>query len=477
MDQNYKRMLTLIEGDGDSLAKKAEMYYQRRPVLLSHVEEFYRTYKSLAERYEHLTGDMRKHLLPELQSQGSGSIGDSGSEITTSQDPKISSRRGIGHRAAGFDFFLGYGRSGLDRSASRDETPSVSDSETESDVSSLHSYPGTRSAEPEVESCGENQEQEYKMGSIRRSSSENFDDVHSKIAGYEEELKMAKEEVAYLKAELEKCKAFEFPVVEDSSSVENKVELEIDAESSETVEVDEVKELRSTKRRLQDVEREVIKLRRESSESNRKMQDLVKVAQKESTSWKGKLEAEKRVVAKLQERIARYKMSLSEREKEVRELKDVISDATRKYQLHDELSKLGQVNTALEERLREWEVHCQSQETQLTKLKDEIEQLKSDISDKTRRVQVLESDLDEHKLKYESSESKVRAIEDEIVQMQQTIAEGEVNRKRAEELREEVEQYKDLILEAAEGKREAIRQLCYSLEHYRIGYQQLRKAL
>ncbi|KAL9238902.1 hypothetical protein vseg_013270 [Gypsophila vaccaria] len=530
MDQNYKRMLTLIESDGDSLAKKAEMYYQRRPVLLSHVEEFYRTYKSLAERYENLTADLRKHLLPELQIQGLGSVGDSGSETTSlwpPQDPKIS-RRGIGHRAAGFDFFLGYGRSGLDRSATRDETSSISDSETESDVSSLHSYPGvaanageetlqTRSVEPEVESCSEekflNHEQEYKMGSFRRSSSENFEDVHSKIAGYQEELKMAKdkiheseEEIAYLKTELLKCKSLEhprnlfleFPVVENSSSLE-KDELDID-ESGETLELPEekvqalVKELRSAKNRLQVMDREVAKLRKESTESSesiRKMQDLLKGAQKECTLWKAKLETEKRLVAKLQERIARYKMSLSERENEVRELKEVISDAGRKYQLHAEISKLADAKAILEERLHEWEVNYHSLETQHgmleTKLKDEIEQLKADLTDKTGMLEVMESELEEHKLKFDSlltekeeADSKVRAKEDEIVEMQHSIAE---NGKRVEELslrvtelREEVERHKDSILEAAEGKREAIRQLCYSLEHYRIGYQQLRKA-
>ncbi|XP_074295147.1 protein NETWORKED 4A-like [Silene latifolia] len=539
MDQNYKRMLTLIDGDGDSFAKKAEMYYQRRPELLSHVEEFYRTYKLLAERYEHLTGDMRKHLLPELHSQGSSGF-DLGSETAavawTPQDPKIG-RRGIGHRAAGFDFFLGYGRSGPDRSARGDETSSISDSETESDISSLHSYPGmivnageegtqTRLTEPEIESCSEekfqNQGQEYnKIGSFRRSSSENFDDVHSRIAVYEEELKMAKEkifeseeEIANLKTELQKCKSLEhvgnlpleFPALRDSSSLDAENEDALD-ESSNTLDLDVsgpedkiqalVKELRNTRARFQVVDKELMKLRKEngeSTESIRKMQDLLKMAQKDSATWKRMLETEKRLASKLQERIARYKTSLSDREKEVRELKEELSDANRKYQLHAEISRLSDEKIGLEERLREWEVHCRSLETQHgmleTKLNDEIEQQKADIADKTARLESLESDFDAYKLKYaslltekEEVESKVREKEDQIIQMQHTIAENEVFRKKAEEvsmrveeLREEVEGQKDLIMEAAEGKREAIRQLCYSLEHYRNGYQQLRQA-
>jgi hypothetical protein len=50
-------------------------------------------------------------------------------------------------------------------------------------------------------------------------------------------------------------------------------------------------------------------------------------------------------------------------------------------------------------------------------------------------------------------------------------------RVRVCELEEEVEKQKLIIFDGAEGKREAIRQLCFSLEHYRHGYQQLRQVL
>jgi len=60
MDKHVKTMLKLIEEDADSFAKKAEMYYKKRPELLNQVEEFYRMYRSLAERYDHLTGELRK---------------------------------------------------------------------------------------------------------------------------------------------------------------------------------------------------------------------------------------------------------------------------------------------------------------------------------------------------------------------------------------------------------------------------------
>ena len=42
-------MLKLIEEDADSFAKKAEMYYQKRPELVALVEEFYRLKRALTD--------------------------------------------------------------------------------------------------------------------------------------------------------------------------------------------------------------------------------------------------------------------------------------------------------------------------------------------------------------------------------------------------------------------------------------------
>ncbi|GAB2281486.1 hypothetical protein Dimus_016073 [Dionaea muscipula] len=57
LDQKTKAMLKLIDEDADSFAQRAEMYYKKRPELISMVEEFYRAHRSLAERYEQLKSD------------------------------------------------------------------------------------------------------------------------------------------------------------------------------------------------------------------------------------------------------------------------------------------------------------------------------------------------------------------------------------------------------------------------------------
>ncbi|KAL0922485.1 hypothetical protein M5K25_006474 [Dendrobium thyrsiflorum] len=60
MEGMVKNMINLIEVDADSFAKKAEMYYQKRPELVNFVEEAYRAYKALADRYDRISGDLHK---------------------------------------------------------------------------------------------------------------------------------------------------------------------------------------------------------------------------------------------------------------------------------------------------------------------------------------------------------------------------------------------------------------------------------
>ncbi|XP_076944406.1 protein NETWORKED 1D-like [Bidens hawaiensis] len=60
VDIKVKAMIKLIEEDADSFARRAEMYYKMRPELMKLVEELYRAYRALAERYDHATGALRQ---------------------------------------------------------------------------------------------------------------------------------------------------------------------------------------------------------------------------------------------------------------------------------------------------------------------------------------------------------------------------------------------------------------------------------
>lgn len=562
MDQSVKRMLKLIEEDGDSFAKKAEMYYQKRPELISHVEDFYRIYRSLAERYDHVTGELRKNILSDLQSQGSG-ISDLGSEpASTCPSPdQRERRRKSGRRAAGFDFFLGSGGSSSDLYNKGDESSSLSDSESGSDDSSVNNYLG-------VPGKQQMQQEENADRSLRGTGNGNCEDLLGKIAGYEEELRAAKEkiqlseeEIVRLKTELQKYgplnftnnfqaelvelpprdikmqeSELEFAKKQASEFEEGAVGLEVDCSDPGLKIQSLVEELRITKERLQGSEKEIANLidelaSRGSSESISHMQEQLELAHKDIAMWKAKLDREKREVSKLQERVGRYKTSLSDREHEIRELKEVISDADHNFELEKSLlmtkiSKLLDNQSHLEEKLKEWELRCQSLEEEIKQVdaektetkalleeqeklwKTKIEQLKADTAESGDRINDLNKSLDALKLKHDTLMSerdelsaRVHALiselssrDDQKIQMDKYLHQLRIEqaelvagagdarrlveelRSKAKQLEEEVERQKGLVSEAAEEKREAIRQLCFSLDHYRNGYNRLRQA-
>lgn len=71
-----KQMIKLIEKDADSFAKKAEMYYQKKLELIGLVDEFHCMHRSLAERYENITGELRKASPLKLKSHSEISSSD-----------------------------------------------------------------------------------------------------------------------------------------------------------------------------------------------------------------------------------------------------------------------------------------------------------------------------------------------------------------------------------------------------------------
>lgn len=60
MEGKVEHVLNLIQKDGDSFARRAEMYYRHRPELISFVEETVRAYRALAERYDKLSTELQK---------------------------------------------------------------------------------------------------------------------------------------------------------------------------------------------------------------------------------------------------------------------------------------------------------------------------------------------------------------------------------------------------------------------------------
>ncbi|XP_073142853.1 uncharacterized protein [Henckelia pumila] len=87
MEEIVRRILKIVQGeeDVDSFAKKAELYFKSKTELVNLVEEFYRMYRSLAERYNIVSGKILKTMHSDLVSQGSGNS-DVGSEQSTGSE-------------------------------------------------------------------------------------------------------------------------------------------------------------------------------------------------------------------------------------------------------------------------------------------------------------------------------------------------------------------------------------------------------
>ncbi|GMY10421.1 protein NETWORKED 4A-like isoform X1 [Fagus crenata] len=562
MDQSMKRMMKLIEEDGDSFAKKAEMYYQKRPELISHVEEFYRMYRSLAERYDHVTGELRKNIPSELQSQSSV-ISDIGLELAYTPDHKLG-RRKSNHRAAGFDFFLGSGGNSTDIQKEGDESSTLTDSEPESDDSSVNNYSvlfgnggdqrlnrNTIELEIELRELKEKlrmQQEENADGSSRGVKIEIPEEFIARIAQYEQELRitnekmrLSEEENTRLKIEIQRIKSLEFSndfqselgssTLEDVKTRDAELTSDIQdriGESEANVSDPDVKikalveELRINKERLQDSEKEIASLKHElesskSSENIPQLQEQLVLAQKEIATWKTKFNSEKREVSKLQDRIARLKSSLSDRYHEIRDLKLEVSDAEQKIfpeksQLKTEMSKVSVERTRLEEELRDWECRARLLEEEIRNVKaekmemeerltGELVQLRADIVERgdhienlNKSLDTLTSERDDLNAKVLNLKAEVSSRDDRIDQMDEHLQKLQVEHmelmsgmeearklveqlgSRGKELEEEIERQRVMISEGAEEKREAIRQLCFSLEHYRNGYHMLRQA-
>ncbi|XP_021290538.1 protein NETWORKED 3A-like isoform X2 [Herrania umbratica] len=65
LDRKINAILSIIvQDDGDSLAKRAEMYYEKRPELIHMVEDLHKSYRSLADKYDQLRSEVKRDSHP-----------------------------------------------------------------------------------------------------------------------------------------------------------------------------------------------------------------------------------------------------------------------------------------------------------------------------------------------------------------------------------------------------------------------------
>ncbi|PAN32427.1 hypothetical protein PAHAL_5G486800 [Panicum hallii] len=491
MDKQVKEMLKLIEDEGDSFAKKAEMYYQRRPLLVTHVENFYRMYRALAERYDNVTGELRKNLPSSLQSQGSG-ISETDSEtqsISPSPEPNMEQKtpkQKRKTRAVGFDVFLGSGGSSdISKKGSDGSSSSSSDSDSEVDEGSEENGNGIS----------------YIMNGRINELEEELQEARQQIEALEEknmhcQCEKLEESLKQVSSEKEDLVA---AVLANKNNIEG-LKGDLAKVTGEKLQLEaQVKELEQASQSLDDSSAEIMKL-----------QEIIKDLQ-------ARLQNDSNEKSILEERALEFEQvhkQLEDSRTEVRELQATINN------LKDDLGKSLQEKALLQDRVKDLEqASCDlnasvaSLEGKLTATEAQLEQLRAEKAEASLKSEEQISELNEtiadlkKKLDLLSSEKsavdnkmsillidvttrdeKLKEMDSHLHQLHlehvKLLEEADVARKAVSDLRarvceleEEVEKQKLMISDSAEGKREAIRQLCFSLDHYRHGYEQLRQLL
>ncbi|KAM2281302.1 hypothetical protein ACFX1S_041922 [Malus domestica] len=487
MDQSIKQMLKLIKEDGDSLPNKDEMFLQKMSEL---VQEFHRMYRSLAGCFEHLTKEAHKGF-------GGSEYGfNQGSPLLT-PDANHGLRKSD-DQVVGFDISLSSDGSSpaltLKNGAESSSSSSLG-SESDSPNSPVSNY-----SVPPPSADFDSQGWQQKIA-----------ELETKLSSLKEKLQVKESDLT-----MEKMRVFELQ--------EQIVELENRASDRDNEIRKLMEDLEVTKERLKGSDEKIANLKHE-------LADIISKGADQMQGVESQLDSERKHVSELQERIVRYNADIFGRDLEVMQLKRALRDAQEQFSLEKadlqadissfaakqivldmRLEELSLRNKRLEDEIRQCETNKMETESLHAvyemALQDDISRLKVEVADKNGHVEAVNEDLDMFKLKCdmlmaEKDElngraqtlmANVSSRDNQIQEMAghlsrlQTEHEGLIVgsesarrlvdelKTRVEELQQEVKRQSVVISDGAEEKREVIRQLCFSLEHYRSGYQELRQA-
>ncbi|KAI3863902.1 hypothetical protein MKW98_031494 [Papaver atlanticum] len=279
-------------------------------------------------------------------------------------------------------------------------------------------------------------------------------------------------------------------------------------------------------------EEEVAQLKLELDATKSSLKEEVAKLELELDATKSSLKAFEVQTTLLKEQNKTLDVYVSKRDMEIKELKVAISNAELKFR--NEKSQLQKVVLALEQGQGEIETKLKNSESKVRKLVEEYKRaegehnefrvlqrnretemrsemerhLKAKMVEKGKQVEDLNKNLDELKSNFDTLraerdelDAKVTSLTTDVLSRNEMIChmeehlrmlhkehvdiisrcEGatkqvEEQKKRLRRIEREVEWQRDMIAEGAEEKREAIRQLCFSLEHYRNRYYEFRNA-
>ncbi|KAG0496975.1 hypothetical protein HPP92_001666 [Vanilla planifolia] len=494
IDRLVSETLKLIEADGDSFAKKAQMYYLSRPELISRVENFYRLYRALAERYDQATIELAKYMSTEPQCHDSCNGSEIGTEAISASLPSSPDRTpevkafhfGPRLKAAGFNFFLG-SEEISDRSRKRSDESS-SESGSESDYyKHVYGY-------------------------------DNASFLEARVIELQNELRKARDKLQENRNGLkEQCELLlnrvDLVLSPANSTIESQAAFEMNFVALERMITELEVELPDHKGEFEHFQEEVKAAAEHFEIEISRREDIIKEYKTTFGEILNKIvQDDSSLVAETKAddaEILEGKSTMETKSKEevqtMRDMKACVRQSSNRLLLRErsvleaQLCSLMVSNNSYESKIQALEVRvkqleaeksniCTESEERLTEINQNLEDYKVKVVTLTSEKEQLDARVGKLEDDVKAQDEHTRTVEEHLHELQeehkkqaqeiQNAQKALVDQtNRVKELEDEVEGQRLLIIDGAEGKREAIRQLCFSLEHYRVGYQELRQML
>lgn len=421
MDSKIKRMIKIIDEDADSFARRAEMYYRRRPELMSLLEELYRAYRALAERHDHAAGELRsaqRKMAEAFPDEFQLDLDDDLPAETLSTETEADSRDMT-------PFFLSFINSGDSKKRAKDDQEHE---KLQKEISSLSQ---------------ENQELKKKISSVL----ENSDRAESEVASLKEALAQqeAEKEAAFSQCQQssDRLQALKSEILQTQEEFKRlKEEMQNGLENLSTAE----ERCLLLERANQNLYSELDKLKNDSKERhgelNEKHIELEKLSISIQEEQLKSMQAEMTRLS-LEKQLAQAKEKLRiltlEKNGEASKFNDIEAS---KVRLQNDLDKIREENRKLEEqnnssisaiirlqdevislknaqRLLEEEVSRHVEEKKV--LQYELSQLKDDKGDSERKHFSIKEQIQVVNFNVESLQALAQEVRDGNVELKETI--------------------------------------------------------
>lgn len=272
---------------------------------------------------------------------------------------------------------------------------------------------------------------------------------------------------------------------------------------------------------------DIARLRKElenRSFETHQLQGQLEVAHENVAKLEWQLDSGEKQIRELEDEITFFKAKETNHQHEMQRVKDEMLEmqaqfSLEKVQLHSDITSLSEMKMDLTSRLEEWERRgnfletkfrqCEAESLEQKELyanqnlviESEISSLKEELRQRRDDVEAVNKEFDRHKQKFdklvtERDEANAKIDElkaqisfrdDQIENMKRELfqlstqqleltLESEMRLTLVDELKVKVEKQNVEISDRNEEKREAIRQLCFSLDHYKSRYDEVLQA-